>query len=277
MKLNDQKNWSFSAIPSLNTWFRQFAPILQLGEGQGEDILNHLHYLTPDSDFAHEIRSAGQFYENQIARIWYAHDSQNAFCEVKQGKHEHEILSMWYSMQPIYQRSMKHGGLPFHAGLVELDGKGILIAGHGDAGKSTTCRRFPAPWKALSDDETLVVFDKSGKYLAHPFPTWSEYLWKLSERTWDVQYSVPLTAIFFIIQHETDEVIPMTEMEAALMITRSANQTCRKFWVKSDKKLQRQFKTEIFNNACEIAKKIPAYALRISLHGNFWGKIEEVI
>ena len=181
------------------------------------------------------------------------------------------------TLLPIYQRSICLGGLPMHAGLAELDGQGILLAAPGDTGKSTCCRRLPEYWHPLGDDESLVVVDRKNKYRAHPFPTWSEYLWKRSEKTWNVQYSVSLAAIFFLEPSETDAVEPLGEGHAAVLMTESAAQIYEKFWRSSDEKDQRKNRGELFNNACKMAKRIPCYRLYVSLHGRFWEKMEEVL
>jgi len=138
-------------------------------------------------------------------------------------------------------------------------------------------RRLPEHWRTLCDDEALVVADRQEKYRAHPFPTWSEYLWKRSQKTWNVQYSVPLSAIFFLEQSGTDTIEPLGEGHAAVLITESASQIYEKFWRKSDQKDQREFREELFNNACTMAKKIPCYRLYVSLNGRFWEKMEDVL
>ena len=175
------------------------------------------------------------------------------------------------------QREFLKGGLPFHAGLVELDGLGVLLAASGDKGKSTCCRRLPDYWKPLCDDEALVVLDKQKKYRVHPFPTWSDYLWNRSKKTWKVQYSVPLSGVFFLEQSEADEVVPVGEGQATVLLSESAMQICQKFWKSLDREDQRLFRKELFNNACEMAKQIPAYLLRVSRNGRFWEKIEQVL
>jgi len=212
-------------------------------------------------------------------RIWCAENIPDVICEISRHDEVEEIqfLSMWYTLLPIYQRSICLGGLPFHAGLVELDGRGVLLAASGDQGKSTSCRRLPEHWRALCDDEALVVADSQKKYRAHPFPTWSEYLCKRSQKTWNVQCSVPLSAIFFLEQSGTDTIEPLGEGHAAVLITESASQIYEKFWRRSNQKDQREFREELFSNACRMAKKIPCYRLYVSLHGRFWEKMEQVL
>jgi SynChlorMet cassette protein ScmC len=132
-------------------------------------------------------------------------------------------------------------------------------------------------WKPLCDDETLVVLDKQKKYRAHPFPTWSDYFWKRAENTWNVQYSVPLGGVFFLQQSETDEVVSLGEAEAAILMNESAIQVCQKFWRRLDRENLRKLRRELFNNASEMAKRIPAFILRVSLHGRFWEEMEKAL
>lgn len=212
-------------------------------------------------------------------RIWHTGNIPDVVCEVKFHDQvtETQFLNMWYALLPIYKRSIHKGGLPLHAGLAELAGQGILLAAPGDKGKTTCCRRLPAYWQPLCDDEALVVLDQQNTYRAHPFPTWGDYLNKRKEKTWNVQYSIPLAGIFFINHSDTDTVEPLGEGKAAILITESSMQVCEKFWRKSDQKDQREFREELFNNASKIAKKIPAYRLSVSRHGRFWEKIEQVL
>jgi SynChlorMet cassette protein ScmC len=96
-------------------------------------------------------------------------------------------------------------------------------------------------------------------------------------KTWNVQYSVPLAGAFFLEQSEVDEVLPVGEGQAAVLMNESAGQICGKYWRNLDKEDQKNFREELFNNACEMAKKIPAYRLNVSLEGRFWEKIEQVL
>ena len=212
-------------------------------------------------------------------RVWYDESIPDVLCEVIHHDQVPEIqfLNMWYAIQPIYQRSICRGGLPLHAGLVELAGRGVLLVASSDKGKSTCCRRLPDNWNPLCDDEALVILDKQKKYRVHPFPTWSDYLLKRAKNTWNVQYSVPLYGVFFLEQSETDEVIPAGKGQAAVLLSESSSQICQKFWRTLDIEDQRLFRNELFNNACDMAKHIPAYHLSVSRHGRFWEKIEQVL
>lgn len=210
--------------------------------------------------------------------IWYHRDVPDVICEFgHEGNHELDILRKSLALYPIFERAQSSGGLPFHAGLVERYGTGILLAGSGNTGKSTCCRRLHSPWHPLCDDETLVVRDEQKRYLAHPFPTWSEYLWRQSEQTWNVEAHVPLSAIFFLERAEIGEVVPMGRGQTAVSIIQSATQVYRPNWNYLDREEARVLKKKLFDNACELAKEIPAFKLRVSLNGRFWEEIEKVL
>ena len=122
-----------------------------------------------------------------------------------------------------------------------------------------------------------MILDEQKEYRAHPFPTWSDYVWKRERNTWDVQYSVPLSGVFFLEQGEADEAIPLGAGEAAVRISESAIQVYRKHWRSTDPEDQRKSKQQIFHNACEMAKEMPAFLLRTTLHGRFWEEMENVL
>jgi SynChlorMet cassette protein ScmC len=184
---------------------------------------------------------------------------------------------MWFSLLCVYNKAIEQGGLPFHSALVQSGGKGVLLAGKGNIGKSTCARRIALPWQAVCDDETLVVRDTAGSYKAHPFPTWSDYLYKRREPTWDVQQSFPLSAIFFLQQAESDEAIPLGGAKAAVCINESATQVCRRNWRGLTYKEEAAFKKKVFENACLLAKAVPVFILHFSLKGKFWKEIEKVL
>jgi SynChlorMet cassette protein ScmC len=184
---------------------------------------------------------------------------------------------MRFSLYPIYQQVQDSGGLPLHAGLVEHNGKGVLLAGPKNAGKSTCCGRLPKPWYPLCDEETLIVKVNQERYLAHPFPTWSEYLAKRSEQTWNVHSHVPISSIFFLEQAGFDEAIPLGQGEASVFINQLATQVCCRYWNNLGHEDLRTRKTKLFENVTELAEAVPAFRLRVSLKGRFWEEMEKVL
>jgi len=62
----------------------------------------------------------------------------------------------------------------------------------------------------------------------------------------------------------------------ALMIE-SVIQVCAKYWRTADRAIQRKLRRQVFDNACRLAKRIPAFKLRASRNGRFWEKIEQAL
>jgi len=292
LSLSDGTSWCLRGDHPNFQLTRKLATIMELDEGaingshelifcksaNTHVVLNRMIDSPPSKSCSYGGRSYLPFYYHRTLRLWCNNSIPDFECEVLfNNGAKIDFISMWFALHPIYQRSICKGGLPFHAGLVELDGRGALLAGSGDTGKSTCCLRLPDHWKPLCDDETLVVFDKQKKYRAHPFPTWSDYIWRQSEKTLDVQYSVPLSKVFFLEQSDIDEVVPIGEGEAALLMSESAMQICEKFWRNASEEEQRKSREKLFNNACKMAKQIPAYRLGVSRHGRFWEKMEQVL
>lgn len=222
-----------------------------------------------------EASAEWQMYDHESLKVWCHKRIPQVICEIGgHGTRNEEIMNMWNALQPVFQRVQKSGGLPFHGALLEFAGKGVVIAAPGNTGKSTCCRRVPATWQPLCDDELLVVRDEKGGYQAHPFPTWSDYLWRNSQKKWVVENSLPLQAIFFLEQARADESVAVGKGQAALLIHKSAAQVCQKFWRKSDKEHRRSLALQLFRNACVMAKTIPAYTLKATLEGRFWKEME---
>ena len=293
LTLSDRCSWSLTGTGDCASWVDRLASIMELKKTKSDDSPKLIFATRESADheagrvsgclcarLSHqEGRKTGWSVSHpDVLRLWCADYIPDVLCELSNdGGDEFPILNMWYALLPIYQRSTCKGGLPFHAGLVTLNGRGFLLAGSGAAGKSTCCRRMSGHWRPLCDDETLVVLNAHKKYRAHPFPTWSDHLWKNSEKTWKVEYSVPLSGVFFLEQSRDDEAVPLGRGEAAVLMTESASQVYEKFWRKIHKEDRKKHRRELFNNACSMAKEIPAYRLRVSLEGKFWEKMEKVL
>ncbi|MGR0482544.1 MAG: SynChlorMet cassette protein ScmC [Candidatus Electronema sp. V4] len=274
LSLSDGSRWQLAGNADVLLWIDKLASILRLDTASASEQSKEIFFVR--NKFANSAADCNF----SLAKLANIDDVDEKYlCEINTGEGigDDQYQSMMFSLQPIYQYSITNGGLPFHAGLIESRGCGILLAASGGTGKSTSCKRLPHNWKPLCDDEALVVLAPENRYRAHPFPTWSDYLWRRAENTWDVQYSVPLCGIFFLEQSERDEVFPLGEGETAVYMTESACQAYQRFHANMSKDDVKRSKTKIFSNACNLAKLLPAFRLRISLHGEFWKKIEESI
>jgi len=156
------------------------------------------------------------------------------------------------------------------------DGFGFLLAGRSGVGKSTVCRRLPPPWRALADDMTLVARDAAGAFWAHPFPTWSRLFGKDAEGgpdAWDVQYAVPLRAIYVLEQGREDRVEPLGQGHALSMLAVSARQASNHYTLGLPLEQLTLFHQECFDNLRALVASVPAFQLHVSLEGSFWHKI----
>ena len=154
---------------------------------------------------------------------------------------------------------------------------GVLLAGRSGVGKSTACRRLPPPWRALSDDETLLVRDGNGIIWAHPWITWSRLFGAEKgdrSETWNVQRAVPLRAIFILEQGEMDHVEPLGPGHAVTLLAELAHHTAKTFLQDLPTDEIVAFNNRLFENLCALAHSLPAYLIHVSLDGAFWDEIE---
>ncbi len=177
----------------------------------------------------------------------------------------------------IAQQAQTRGGFLLHGALIERPGWGIVLAGPGGVGKTTASRRFPVPWRPLSDDEVLIVRDEKGAYKAHPWPTWSSFTAGGKGGTWDVEHDVPLKAIFFLLQAQENHIDPMGTGHAVSFLVELSEQISRTMSHGLGKDKVRSVRLQRFENICDLAKSVPCYRLYLGLDGAFWEKIEQVI
>lgn len=209
--------------------------------------------------------------------IWSHPDVQDAICVVEEGRNDaFDVIRLYMSLYPIYKQSIALGGLPFHAALLEYRGKGVLLTAASGGGKSTCSRRVTGQWRALCDDETLILTTKTG-YRVHPFPTWSEHRYRTSDKTWHVESHLPVSAICFLEQSPIDQIRPIASGRAAVSIFESAKTMLNRYlqWLPHDEIVS--LNKCLFSNACEISKRIPSYKLSASLDGQFWEELEKVL
>ena len=284
--LADGNSWRLTGEPEVLPWLDRLALIAGFRKGRPDANSSSIYFraMRAESAAAPGIApvpvAGGSVWRHEGLRIYFDSATCNTTCELgKGGEWEPEIMNMLHSLLPVYLRSVHGGGVPFHAALLECAGVGVLLAAKGGTGKSTCCRRAPAPWSALCDDEVLVVRDARGRYRAHPFPTWGDYLWGRAANRWDIHRNVPLGAIFILSQagDETETALPVGGGEAAARISEASNQVLQRYWWRMEGESRGALTVPAFSNACEMAKTIPVYKLKAALHGRFWEVIEKTL
>ncbi len=292
LRLADGQAWQIMATPRAESWLENLASIMGLrayqSNGSAKLIFHReepenkrwgtpLENLDPKNELGLPS-STWKVDDLKAVKLWSHPCVPDVICEIGcENDHTLDIIRMWLALHPIYQRAQESGGLPLHAALVARNGMGVLLAAQGGVGKSTCSRRLPPRWRALSDDETLVVRDDQKRFFAHPFPTWSDHLWRGSTQTWNVQKHLPLSAIFFLEKADTDKVVSLSQSQAAVSINESATEVCRRGWRNMEQNRQRRAKEQLFSNACELAKRVPAFKLRFSPNGRFWEEMEKAL
>lgn len=210
--------------------------------------------------------------------IWEDPVTRHMICLLPEtGTPEGELEQMRQVFLPLYWESLHRGGLPLHAALAEIGGRGVILAGKSGAGKSTCCRRLEPPWRSLGDDLVLVVRDEAGRFLAHPLPTWSAVREGARGRSWNLNRAIPLGGLFFLEQAEEDGLEPLGGAAATLRIRQSALQVLGSLGPCIATERDLHANTTVFENAAGLAASLPSFILRVSLTGRFWEKIENAL
>lgn len=286
LQLANHLSWQFMAFGEAIPWAKELAHIMRLKNRPAAKnavkifILSQDNATPPIKRLPAVIKKSlpqtdWQSNDDKIARRWIHPKTPHTIFELgKYINHDLEIIKMWRVLAPIYEGVIENGGLPFHAGLIVKNKQGFILSAPGGTGKSTCCRRVPKPWQAWCDDECLILPAGDGKYRVHPFPTWSDHLWKKqSHNTWQVEKSVSLAKIYFIEQAKKEKALPLTSGLSAVIIHHTARQMCQKNWPKLDTTLPHAIKHKLFASACALARSVACYRLKVAKYGTFWKKI----
>ena len=164
-----------------------------------------------------------------------------------------------------------------HAGLAEIAGRRVLLAGASGAGKTTAGRRLPTPWRSLSDDATQVLFDERGAACAAPWPTISRITSGACSERWACNDVAPLAAIFYLRHSAADELRRMGGAEAAGNLYVSMRQFCAVRLAVRTARPWMVAPSDLFTAAQRVAKAVPTYELGHARWGRFWELIESAI
>jgi len=288
LSLADGTAWAFTATDRASAWLHQFARIIGLRPGSENfshklifSAIKDINAPAPPPALRTEDNRWQPFKNAGIYRLWRHKTLPEVHMELNAEFLEHgeiKFINMWSALREVFRYVLAAGGTPMHAALAEIHDQGVLIAGPGDSGKSTCCRRLPDYWHSLCDDQALIVLNKNGRYKVHPLPTWSDHFGKDSFKSWQVERAAPLSAIFFLEQAERDEAVALQKQDQAiLMVFEAAKEVWRPVWDKAGAKETIKQSSDLFHNAAEIAGSMPAYRLRATLHGKFWKEMERVL
>ena len=295
LRLADGQGWHLVGTGKTRLFLEKLAAILDLRPGAGEDY-SELVFTTSIADLDDQHGASrlsrmmgvaglpsGPWTRHTFGplRIWSRDDRSDLICELDTEQTRPDdtqaILAMWFVVSLMYRQAQSRGALPVHAALLGKRRIGVMLGGSGGIGKSTCCKRVPLPWHPLCDDETLIVRNEQGHYVAHPFPTWSQYLWTGSGPRWPTEDYLPVSAICFLDRGTTDQMAPIPQGAAAVQLYQSAAQVHTRIWPHVSGEETTYLKRQLFENACPIAKSVPVYRLQLSAGGAFWKELEKVL
>ena len=281
--------WAFEASGAAEGWLAGFARAMGLAPAGGRAD-RHIHFeVMPRrlEEFCgpHLLRCARGLHPREWKirefhdLVFFEHPAlSHIICEIAcVADGPRQAHQMRRALLLVYIDALLSGGLPVHGALVEIDGAGVILAGHSGAGKSTASRRLSSPWRVLGDDLCLVVRDASGSYRAHPLPTWSAFSENGGPGVCRAGSSVPLRAVFFLEQSPGDECLEMKKSTAAVFMAASAVEVFRSIDFGFPNREEPAVKKALYASASSMALKMPAFLLRLSLTGRFWERIERAL
>jgi len=234
----------------------------------------------PDHDGALCEQSGGKLHSESVSLsdISVDRDLEFEFRLLSQSSDDTALI--WQLLGIVYAGAEEQGGLLLHGGIAARGDEGVLILGPSGAGKSTCLRRIPPPWRALCDDEVLVVRDGSARYRLHPFPTWGELGSGKPGSSWKVQEHVSLKAVFLLEQCEPGEkeaTEPFGAGLASVYFFRNSESMWVRYQREPDQQRRNYVRRRRFENCCELSKTVICYRLRATRDGEFWTEIAKVL
>ena len=287
IRLSDGHCWGIRPGDGSEAWTDEFARLLGLEPLQGlADKTIRLERFPPSSGTGdgcvqapHACDGEGWLVRRSpFLEIWRHRAVQEIVCGLHETADFPQVREqMRCALFPVYDATVRRGGLPLHCALVERDGRGVLLVGRSGVGKSTACRRLPPRWNVLGDDLALAVRRPRGGFAVHPLPTWSAVGTDLEKRAWDINRGVRLAAIFLLTQAAEDEILPAGKAVATVVLADAAMTIFESVRVHDQTVEKKLLGGNAFANAAAMVEAVPTYILRLSLTGRFWEKIEEVL
>ncbi len=294
LELGKNQTWALTASPNCQQWLAEFARILQLQQCEGEAVRNFcsLFFCTASETLGlqESLSQKDQELKNGDAkwsavplgrnRLLACHPLSLFIVEIQDtDRGLHSYQDMWYSLQPVYRRTLEIGGLPVHGAVLLHGDEAILVAASGGTGKSTFARHAAGSWRSISDDEAIILPAEVGGFKIHPMPTWSDYLLQRNRQTWDVQTGYTLKGITFLkrAETETESTSPMGQGTASILLVQSASQVLQKRWQDSSTDITVERRKKLFQVAATLVREIPAYTLNVSKRSTIWDDLTATI
>ncbi|MFC1718215.1 radical SAM protein, partial [Candidatus Poribacteria bacterium] len=267
-----------SDLPITDTTFHPKFKIFQV-DGPGEDTITIRHHFSSpdfnDQDLGEEVYRESPWTIYRKGDSWIYTDQPhhvadaNVASRIAVFSHDYTATSIYNNTEEIYHKGglgsltlfptdqillaqvlADREGCYLHSGGVVLDGKGLLFAGHSEAGKSTMVTMLKGKAEILCDDRIIVRHRPDGFRI---YGTWSH------GDVPDVSAgSAPLQAILFLEQAQENCIMPLDnrqEVTMKLLNYLIKPHLTRAWWEKTLVLVE------------EIARNIPCYTLRFDKSG----------
>jgi SynChlorMet cassette protein ScmC len=198
-------------------------------------------------------------------------------CALGPNVGEEPALSLIQVSRCIARDVENRGGVLLHGALAVRGDAGVVLAGPSGVGKTTASRRLALPWVSLCDDSTLVVRDRDGDFWGHPWPTWSRFFAGGPAGAWNVARAARLRAVCFLAQANSDSVEPLNGAEATVHLFDSTRPTWPLPSIDADQEAVRADHLQRFRRACDLARALPCFVLRLSLDGPICSELDRIL
>lgn len=293
--LGDRTRWKCFFSHDLENWGKEFSTILGIQNNNKEPFSHGIFFITSRESQGETVQKLDELikkYTNmccdEIARfslpgieVLHCPETNCYLCHCLEPAEEErrtdKYLQMMSALFPLFNEALMKGGLPLHGALItHPETGGVSILAPGGKGKSTCSQRIPPPWGVLCDDLILVVKDAENHYLAHPLPTWSNFIFKRSlPLTSPVEKATVLKQLYFLQQSPQDEVERLDTPSAVQWIYTSSMQIMYSYIGTMQMSAQIPIRSRIFINAGEMAKQTSSFILKATLDGCFWKGMEQ--
>ncbi|MEI6287464.1 MAG: SynChlorMet cassette protein ScmC [Bacillota bacterium] len=185
----------------------------------------------------------------------------------------HYLQLQRIGLHGLRNAAMQTVAVPVHCALAVCNGGGYVFAGSSGVGKSTLYDKMQAPWRAVCDDNALIV--KSGNsYFVQPLPTWSRFMYDEGGYPVATAEYFPLRGVYFLTQADCDECRPIETAEAILRLRKSAEEASFIWQMPKDERIS--LNGLFFERACEIIRQTPHAELFSTVAGRPWLEIERL-
>ncbi|MGC9031764.1 MAG: hypothetical protein ACP5H7_03320 [Minisyncoccia bacterium] len=282
--LGNKKKIIFSSDEENIEFLDSFAKILSLKKEDSFDgLYKKIFFISFDSS-GREVNILTENYKYFLFKNFsiYLHQNSNyIFCKLKKNlDNDSKILLMERVFSILSYDIILDGGFFLHSGLVKFNNKIILLSGGGNFGKSTACSLISSFGEVLCDD-MVIILPYLDKYIAHPLPTWSNYLINpiYKKRVINNFYSgienyYIVSCAFILSKSKENKIIPLDIKEAISLLYRFAFDVSSLSFM--NKSLKNDLKKKLFFNICRFSESIPISLLKFNNTINFYKELEKV-